>query len=112
MLRRSSPPLPAGLYKDQTPPTASNYHSQHSRSSGAAASSRMPPTCSSSCSTVSAAPACSCSSMSPRYDSRAGDGGRPAIRDVRATYRHLLDGCDFHGECEGRSLGRGPNTEL
>lgn len=36
----------------------------------------------------------------------------PLYRDVRATYRHLLDGCDFHRECEGRPGGRGPNTEL
>lgn len=36
----------------------------------------------------------------------------PLYRDVRATYRHLLDGCDFHRECEGRAAGRGPNTEL
>lgn len=36
----------------------------------------------------------------------------PLYRDVRATYRHLLDGCDFQRECEGRTVGRGPNTEL
>ncbi|XP_028989579.1 multiple inositol polyphosphate phosphatase 1b [Betta splendens] len=36
----------------------------------------------------------------------------PLYRDVRAMYRHLLDGCDFHRECEGRPEGRGPNTEL
>uniref|UniRef100_A0A3Q4G4Q9 Multiple inositol-polyphosphate phosphatase 1b n=1 Tax=Neolamprologus brichardi TaxID=32507 RepID=A0A3Q4G4Q9_NEOBR len=36
----------------------------------------------------------------------------PLYRDVRATYRHLLDGCDFHRECEGRAVGRAPNTEL
>lgn len=36
----------------------------------------------------------------------------PLYRDVRAVYRHLLDGCDFHRECEGRPDVRGPNTEL
>lgn len=36
----------------------------------------------------------------------------PLYRDVRATYRHLLDGCDSDRECEGRAAGRGPNTEL
>ncbi|MEQ2206942.1 hypothetical protein XENOCAPTIV_005150, partial [Xenoophorus captivus] len=36
----------------------------------------------------------------------------PLYRDVRATYRHLLDGCDFRRVCEGRVEGRGPNTEL
>lgn len=36
----------------------------------------------------------------------------PLYRDVRATYRHLLDGCDVDRECEGRAAGRGPNTEL
>lgn len=36
----------------------------------------------------------------------------PLYRDVRAAYRHLLDGCDFHAECEGRAGGRGPSTEL
>uniref|UniRef100_A0A8C6U2W5 2,3-bisphosphoglycerate 3-phosphatase n=1 Tax=Neogobius melanostomus TaxID=47308 RepID=A0A8C6U2W5_9GOBI len=35
----------------------------------------------------------------------------PLYRDVRATYRHLLDGCDFYTECEGRP-SRAPNTEL
>lgn len=36
----------------------------------------------------------------------------PLYREVRAAYRHLLDGCDFRRECEGRSEGRAPNTEL
>lgn len=36
----------------------------------------------------------------------------PLYRDVRATYRHLLDGCDFDRACEGRAAGRGPSTEL
>lgn len=36
----------------------------------------------------------------------------PLYREVRAAYRHLLDGCDSHRECEGRAAARGPNTEL
>uniref|UniRef100_A0AAQ4S495 Multiple inositol polyphosphate phosphatase 1 n=1 Tax=Gasterosteus aculeatus aculeatus TaxID=481459 RepID=A0AAQ4S495_GASAC len=74
-----------GLYKDQTPPTADNYHTQHGKrlrpvglaalfcgsavdgsrvsqagASGPASLSRTPPTCSSSCTTASGAPGCSC----------------------------------------------------
>ncbi|XP_054455028.1 multiple inositol polyphosphate phosphatase 1b [Anoplopoma fimbria] len=102
-----------GLYKDQTPPTADNYHSQHGRSfrSGLI----MP---------------YAANLLFVLYDCQGGPRlqllvnespvrfpgleteDAPLYRDVRATYRHLLDGCDFHRECEGMSGGRGPNTEL
>ncbi|XP_035002685.1 multiple inositol polyphosphate phosphatase 1b isoform X1 [Hippoglossus stenolepis] len=102
-----------GLYKDQTPPTANNYQSQHGRSFR---TSRIVPY--------------AANLLFVLYDCQRGPRVQllinespvrfpglesevaPLYRDVRATYRHLLDGCDFHMECEGRSGGRGPNTEL
>ncbi|XP_062234462.1 multiple inositol polyphosphate phosphatase 1b isoform X2 [Platichthys flesus] len=102
-----------GLYKDQTPPTANNYQSQHGRSFR---TSRIVPY--------------AANLLFVLYDCQRGPRVQllinespvrfpglesevaPLYRDVRATYRHLLDGCDFHRECEGRGGGRGPNTEL
>ncbi|XP_060884841.1 multiple inositol polyphosphate phosphatase 1b [Labrus mixtus] len=102
-----------GLYKDQTPPTASNYHSQHGRSFR---SSLIVPY--------------AANVLFVLYDCQRGprlqllvnespvrfpgleNEDAPLYRDVRAVYRHLLDGCDFEKECEGRSVGRAPNIEL
>ncbi|TKS90306.1 Multiple inositol polyphosphate phosphatase 1 [Collichthys lucidus] len=101
-----------GLYKDQTSPTADNYHSQHGRSFR---TSLIVPY--------------AANLLFVLYDCQRGPRlqmlinespvqfpglmeDAPLYRDVRATYRHLLDGCDFHRECEGRPGGRGPNTEL
>lgn len=102
-----------GLYKDQTPPTARNYHSQHGRSFR---TSQIVPY--------------AANLLFVLYDCQRGPRlqllinespvrfpgleteDSPLYRDVRATYRHLLDGCDFHTVCEGRPEGRGPNTEL
>uniref|UniRef100_A0A3Q3LR65 Multiple inositol polyphosphate phosphatase 1 n=1 Tax=Mastacembelus armatus TaxID=205130 RepID=A0A3Q3LR65_9TELE len=102
-----------GFYKDQTPPTASNYHSQHGRSFR---TSQIVPY--------------AANLLFVLYDCQRGPRlqllinespvrfpgleleDAPLYRDVRATFRHLLDGCDFHSECEGRTGGRGPNTEL
>ncbi|KAM9837114.1 multiple inositol polyphosphate phosphatase 1-like isoform 1-T3 [Aulostomus maculatus] len=102
-----------GLYKDETPPIASNYNTQHERSFR---TSEIVPY--------------AANLLLVLYDCQRGPRlqmlinetpvrfpGLPAedtplYRDVRATYRHLLDGCDFYRECEGRSGGRGPNTEL
>ncbi|KAF3703985.1 Multiple inositol polyphosphate phosphatase 1 [Channa argus] len=102
-----------GLHKDKTPPTANNYQSQHGRSFQ---TSRIVPY--------------AANLLFVLYDCQRGPRlqllinespvrfpgleteDAPLYRDVRATYRHLLDGCDFHGECEGRTGGRGPNTEL
>ncbi|XP_076024044.1 multiple inositol polyphosphate phosphatase 1-like [Genypterus blacodes] len=102
-----------GLYKDQTPPTAQNYNTQHSRSFR---TSRIVPY--------------AANLLFVLYDCQRGprlqmllnetpvqfpglDGqDAPLYRDVRANYRHLLDGCDFYKECEVKPGGRGPNTEL
>ncbi|XP_039991609.1 multiple inositol polyphosphate phosphatase 1b [Xiphias gladius] len=102
-----------GLYKDRTPPSADNYRSQHGRSFR---TSRIVPY--------------AANLLFVLYDCQRGPRlqllinesparfpgleaeDAPLYRDVRATYRHLLDGCDFHRECEGRTRGRGPNTEL
>ncbi|AWP18222.1 putative multiple inositol polyphosphate phosphatase 1 [Scophthalmus maximus] len=101
-----------GLYKDQTPPTASNYLSQQGRSFR---TSRIVPY--------------AANLLFVLYDCQRGprlqllinesparfpglEEDAPLYRDVRALYRHLLDGCDFHRECEGRSGSRAPNTEL
>ncbi|XP_029383984.1 multiple inositol polyphosphate phosphatase 1b [Echeneis naucrates] len=102
-----------GLYKDQTPPTANNYHSQHGRSFR---TSLIVPY--------------AANLLFVLYDCQRGPRlqllinespvrfpgleaeDAPLYRDVRATYRHLLDGCDFHRECEGRTAARGPNIEL
>lgn len=102
-----------GLYKDQTPPTANNYHTQHGRHFR---TSLIVPY--------------AANLLFVLYDCQRGPRlqllvnespvrfpgleaeDAPLYRDVRATYRHLLDGCDFHRECEGRAEGRGPNTEL
>lgn len=102
-----------GLYKDKTPPTASNYQSQHGRTFR---TSLIVPY--------------AANVLFVLYDCQRGPRlqllinespvrfpglekeDAPLYRDVRATYRHLLDGCDFERECEGRSFGRGPNIEL
>lgn len=102
-----------GLYKDETPPTSNNYHTQHGRSFR---TSLIVPY--------------AANLLFVLYDCQRGPRlqllinespvrfpgleaeDAPLYRDVRATYRHLLDGCDFHSECEGRPGGRGPNTEL
>ncbi|XP_029701157.1 multiple inositol polyphosphate phosphatase 1b isoform X1 [Takifugu rubripes] len=101
-----------GLHKDQTPPTASNYHAQHGRSFR---TSRIVPY--------------AANLLFVLYDCQRGprlqlllneapvrfpglQEDAPLYRDVRATYRHLLDGCDVDRECEGRAAGRVPNTEL
>uniref|UniRef100_A0A8C9XYS4 Multiple inositol polyphosphate phosphatase 1 n=1 Tax=Sander lucioperca TaxID=283035 RepID=A0A8C9XYS4_SANLU len=102
-----------GLYKDQTPPTADNYRTQHGRSFR---SGLIVPY--------------AANLLFVLYDCQRGPRlqllinespvrfpgleteDAPLYRDVRATYRHLLDGCDFERECEGRPVGRGPNTEL
>ncbi|XP_068610517.1 multiple inositol polyphosphate phosphatase 1b [Brachionichthys hirsutus] len=102
-----------GLYKDQTPPTSDNYRSQFGRSFR---SSLIAPY--------------AANLLFVLYDCQRGPRlqmllneapvrfpglepeDAPLYRDVRATYRHLLDGCDFHKECEGRAGRRGPNTEL
>ncbi|XP_061563957.1 multiple inositol polyphosphate phosphatase 1b [Cololabis saira] len=101
-----------GLYKDQTPPTASNYHSQHGRQFR---SSRIVPYAANlllvlfDCQRgprlqllLNEAPV--------RFPGLAEDA--PLYRDVRAAYRHLLDGCDSRTECEVRPGARGPSTEL
>ncbi|KAM3592623.1 uncharacterized protein V6R79_022391 [Siganus canaliculatus] len=101
-----------GLYKDEAPPTAANYQSQHGRSFR---TSLIVPY--------------AANLLFVLFDCQRGprlqlllnespirfpglNEDAPLYRDVRATYRHLLDGCDFHRECEGRVGGRGPNTEL
>ncbi|XP_070708037.1 multiple inositol polyphosphate phosphatase 1b [Pempheris klunzingeri] len=102
-----------GLYKDQTPLTAANYHAQHGRSFR---TSLIVPYAANllfvlyDCQRgprlqllVNESPV--------RFPGLEGEDA-PLYRDVRANYRHLLDGCDFHRECEGRTSGRGPNTEL
>lgn len=102
-----------GLYKDKTPPTASNYQSQHGRSFR---SSRIVPYAANILFVLF-----DCQ-RGPRLQMLINESpvrfpglekeDAPLYRDVRATYRHLLDGCDFERECEGRSIGRGPNIEL
>ncbi|XP_054860855.1 multiple inositol polyphosphate phosphatase 1-like isoform X1 [Amphiprion ocellaris] len=102
-----------GLYKDQTPPTASNYQSQHGRTFR---TSQIVPYAANLLFVLF-----DCQ-RGPRLQLLVNESpvrfpglqaeDAPLYRDVRATYRHLLDGCDFHRECEGRSGGRGPNTEL
>ncbi|XP_008302818.1 multiple inositol polyphosphate phosphatase 1b, partial [Stegastes partitus] len=102
-----------GLYKDETPPTASNYQSQHGRTFR---TSRIVPYAANLLFVLF-----DCQ-RGPRLQLLVNESpvrfpglqaeDAPLYRDVRAAYRHLLDGCDFHRECEGRSGGRGPNTEL
>ncbi|XP_061886566.1 multiple inositol polyphosphate phosphatase 1-like isoform X1 [Entelurus aequoreus] len=102
-----------GLYKDQAPPTADNYHAQHGRTFR---TSKIVPY--------------AANVLFVLYDCQRGPRlqllvnetpvrfpglwaeDAPLYRDVRAAYRHLLDGCDFHKECHGAHGGRGPNTEL
>ncbi|KAK2820190.1 hypothetical protein Q5P01_023149 [Channa striata] len=102
-----------GLHKDKTPPTANNYQSQYGRTFR---TSRITPY--------------AANLLFVLYDCQRGPRLQllinespvrfpgletedvPLYRDVRALYRHLLDGCDFHRECEGRTGGRAPNTEL
>ncbi|XP_068161906.1 multiple inositol polyphosphate phosphatase 1b [Antennarius striatus] len=101
-----------GLYKDPTPLTATNYQSQHGRSfrSGVIAPYAA-------------------NLLLVLYDCQRGprlqmllneaplrfpglEDDAPLYRDVRAQYRHLLDGCDANKACESRAGGRQPNTEL
>ncbi|XP_043957919.1 multiple inositol polyphosphate phosphatase 1b [Gambusia affinis] len=102
-----------GLYKDQTLPTASNYHTQHGRSFR---TSRIIPY--------------AANLLFVLYDCQRGPRlqllinetplhfpnfqteDAPLYRDVRAAYRYLLDGCDFNRECERKPKSRGPNIEL
>ncbi|XP_026206299.1 multiple inositol polyphosphate phosphatase 1b isoform X2 [Anabas testudineus] len=102
-----------GLYKDPDPPTANNYQSQQGRTFR---TSRIVPY--------------AANLLFVLYDCQRGPRlqlllnespvrfpglekeDAPLYRDVRATYRHLLDGCNFHRECERGPGGRGPNTEL
>ncbi|XP_037320205.2 multiple inositol polyphosphate phosphatase 1-like isoform X2 [Pungitius pungitius] len=103
-----------GLYMDQTPPTADNYHAQHGRSFR---SGLIVPY--------------AANLLFVLYDCQRGPRlqllvnespvrfpgleteDAPLYRDVRAAYRHLLDGCDSQRECEGTGAGsRGPNIEL
>ncbi|XP_078134832.1 multiple inositol polyphosphate phosphatase 1b [Sander vitreus] len=102
-----------GLYKDQTPPTADNYRTQHGRSFR---SGLIVPY---AANLVFVLYDCQ---RGPRLQLLINESpvrfpgleteDAPLYRDVRATYRHLLDDCDFDRECEGRPVGRGPNTEL
>lgn len=100
-----------GLYKDKTPPTAANYQSQHDR---VFRSSSIVPYASNILFVLFDCP------RGPRLQLLMNESpvrfpglsqDLPLYRDVRATYRHLLDGCDFYRECEGRP-NRAPNTEL
>ncbi|XP_034050148.1 multiple inositol polyphosphate phosphatase 1b [Thalassophryne amazonica] len=101
-----------GLYKEQAPPTSHNYNTQHGRSFR---SSRLVPY--------------AANLLFVLYDCQRGprvqmllnetplrfpglEEDAPLYRDVRVTYRHLLDGCDFHKECKGPTGNRTPNTEL
>lgn len=100
-----------GLFKDKTPPTAANYQSQHNR---VFRSSSIVPYASNLLFVLFDCP------RGPRLQLLMNESpvrfpglsqDLPLYRDVRATYRHLLDGCDFYRECEGRP-NRAPNTEL
>ncbi|XP_071770200.2 multiple inositol polyphosphate phosphatase 1b [Centroberyx gerrardi] len=100
-----------GLYKDPAPPTALNYHTQHGRSFR---SGRIVPY--------------AANLLFVLYDCRRGprlqlllneaplrfpglEEDAPPYEAVRDAYRHLLQGCDFHSECEVKP-GRRTNTEL
>ncbi|XP_077358814.1 multiple inositol polyphosphate phosphatase 1b [Festucalex cinctus] len=103
-----------GLYKDETSPTADNYHAQHGRRFR---SSQLVPYAANvllvllDCARgprlqllVNEAPV--------RFPALPDDDA-PLYRDVRAAYRHLLDGCDYAEACGGAATGgRTPNTEL
>lgn len=100
-----------GLYKDKNPPTSTNYQSQHNR---VFRSSSIVPYASNLIFVLYDCP------RGPRLQLLMNESpvrfpglsqDLPLYRDVRATYRHLLDGCDFYRECEGRP-NRAPNTEL
>ncbi|XP_049615984.1 multiple inositol polyphosphate phosphatase 1-like [Syngnathus scovelli] len=103
-----------GLYKDKTPPTAANYRSQHGRRFR---SSLVVPY---AANVVLALLDCA---RGPRLQLLVNetpvrfpalpDEDAPLYRDVRAAYRHLLDGCDYQKACTGGPAGgREPNTEL
>nr|XP_061808050.1 multiple inositol polyphosphate phosphatase 1-like [Nerophis lumbriciformis] len=102
-----------GLYKDETPPTADNFRTQHGR---LFRSSLLVPY---AANVVLVLLDCA---RGPRLQLLVNeapvrfpglpDEDAPLYRDVRAAYRHLLDGCDFRKECEGAAAGRPPNTEL
>ncbi|XP_061667190.1 multiple inositol polyphosphate phosphatase 1b [Syngnathoides biaculeatus] len=101
------------LYKDETPPTADNYPSQHARHFR---SSSLVPY---AANVVLVLLDCA---RGPRLQLLVNEApvgfpglpeeNAPLYRDVRAAYRHLLDGCDFHKECEGAVGGPRRNTEL
>ncbi|XP_072312472.1 multiple inositol polyphosphate phosphatase 1-like [Eucyclogobius newberryi] len=100
-----------GLYKDKTTPTATNYQSQRDR---VFRSSHMVPYAANLLFVLYDCP------RGPRLSLLVNESpvpfpglshDLPLYRDVRAAYRHLLDGCDFYSECEGRR-SRAPNTEL
>ncbi|XP_077482535.1 multiple inositol polyphosphate phosphatase 1b [Stigmatopora argus] len=100
-----------GLYKDETPPTADNFRLQQGRQFR---SSLLVPY---AANVVLVLLDCA---RGPRLRLLVNetpvrfpglpDEDAPLYRDVRAAYRHLLDGCDFREACEGG--GRPPNTEL
>ncbi|KAM8837124.1 multiple inositol polyphosphate phosphatase 1b [Spinachia spinachia] len=104
-----------GLYMDQTPPTADNYHTQHGRRFR---SGLIVPY---AANLVFVLYDCQ---RGPRLQLLVNESpvrfpgleteDAPLYRDVRAAYRHLLDGCDIQRECEGMGGGggRGPNIEL
>lgn len=102
-----------GLYKDQIPPTASNYQSQHRRQFR---TSRIVPY---AANLIFVLYDCQ---RGPRLQLLVNESpvrfpgiqaeDAPLYRNIRATYRHLLDGCNFQQECEGILVGRAPNIEL
>ncbi|XP_019743400.1 multiple inositol polyphosphate phosphatase 1b [Hippocampus comes] len=102
-----------GLYKDETPPTADNYHTQDGRHFR---SSLLVPYAANMILVL-----LDCA-RGPRLQLLVNEEpvrfpglpheDAPLYRDVRAAYRHLLDGCDYHKACSSTAGGRGPNTEL
>ncbi|XP_077595166.1 multiple inositol polyphosphate phosphatase 1b [Stigmatopora nigra] len=103
-----------GLYKDESPPTADNFRSQQGR---LFRSSLLVPYAANVVLVLLDCP------RGPRLRLLVNetpvrfpglpDQDAPLYRDVRAAYRHLLDGCDFRQACEGGGGGgRPPNTEL
>ncbi|XP_053197612.1 multiple inositol polyphosphate phosphatase 1b isoform X2 [Scomber japonicus] len=92
-----------GLHKDETPPTAANYQSQHGRSFR---TSRIVPY---AANVVLVLYDCERGARlqllvneSPVRFPPLPDEDAPLYRDVRAAYRPLLDGCSEHRGCEGR----------
>ncbi|CAK6978140.1 multiple inositol polyphosphate phosphatase 1b isoform X1 [Scomber scombrus] len=92
-----------GLHKDETPPTAANYQSQHGRSFRT--SSIVPY----AANVVFVLYDCERAARlqllineTPVRFPTLPDEDAPLYRDVRAAYRHLLDGCTEHRGCDGR----------